>query len=89
MTGSWADNAGLRQPDGSIVAVIRQLWRPCPKMSLKPQNLRQKRHRRPPALRDRHLSTGIIADFGDNGINRIVAFGAQYWRRARKVFDWK
>jgi hypothetical protein len=50
-------------------------------MSRKPQHLRQKYHRRHPASRDSHLSAGIIADFGDNAINRIVAFEAQDWRR--------
>jgi hypothetical protein len=54
-------------------------------MSRKPQNLRQKRHSQPPASRDKHLSSGIIADFDDNAINEIVAFRAQYCRRERKL----
>jgi lipoprotein-anchoring transpeptidase ErfK/SrfK len=80
---------GLRRPDGSSVAMIRLARWTCPKMSREPNNLRQKRHRQPPASRDSHLSSGIIADFGDNAVNRIVAFRAQGWRRERKVFDWK
>jgi hypothetical protein len=40
-------------------------------------------------LRDSHLSSGIVANFGDNAINGIVVFRAQCWRRERKVFDRK
>jgi hypothetical protein len=59
------------------MAVIRH-WRPtCSKISRKPDNLRQKGHSQHAAAQDEHLSTGIMADFGDNAINRIVAFGAQ------------
>jgi lipoprotein-anchoring transpeptidase ErfK/SrfK len=79
----------LRQPDGSSVALIRPSRRACPKMSLKSQNLRQKRHSQPPASRDKHLSSGIIANFDDNGINRIVAFGAQCLSPRTQAFDWK
>jgi hypothetical protein len=46
-------------------------------MSQKVKNLRQKRHRHRPALRDKHLSSGIMADFGDNALNGIVAFWTQ------------
>jgi hypothetical protein len=60
--------------------------RACPKISHKSENLRQKSHNEPPALRDSYLSSGIIADFGDNAINGIVAFGAQFWRNARQAF---
>jgi hypothetical protein len=42
--------------------------------------LRQKRHSQPAAARNRHLSSGIMVDFGDNVINGIVAFRAQDWR---------
>jgi hypothetical protein len=58
----------------------------CPKISQKSKNLRQKSHNEAPALRDSYLSSGIIADFGDNAINGIVAFGAQFWRSARQTF---
>jgi lipoprotein-anchoring transpeptidase ErfK/SrfK len=56
----------------------------CPKISQKSKNLRQKSHNEHPALRDSHLSSGITADFGDNAINGIVAFRAQFWRRVRQ-----
>jgi hypothetical protein len=59
----------------------------CPKMSQKAKNLRQKRHRKRPALRDKHLSSGIMTDFDDNGFNGIVAFWTQQWRRERKTVD--
>jgi hypothetical protein len=52
---------------------------PCPNISRKLENLRQKGHRERVAAREGHLSSGIMADFGDNAINRIVAFWAQYW----------
>jgi hypothetical protein len=39
-------------------------------------------------MRDKHLSAGIIADFGDNVDNEFAAFAAQYWRRKRELFDW-
>jgi lipoprotein-anchoring transpeptidase ErfK/SrfK len=39
--------------------------------------LRQKGHRLSPVMRDNALSAGITADFDDNGLNGIVAFGAQ------------
>ena len=51
-------------------------------------DLRQKRHSPPPAARDGHLSTGIIANFGDNAVSGIVALETQYWRRVRMAFDW-
>jgi hypothetical protein len=76
LTGFWPDDPDLRRPDGGGVALIRQTRRACPKMSRKSQNLRQKRHSQPPASRDKHLSSGIVADFGDNATNGIVAFGA-------------
>jgi hypothetical protein len=77
ITGAGSGGPDLRQPDGSRVAVIRR-WQPtCSKISRKPDNLRQKGHRMHAAAQDEHLSTGIMADFGDNAINRIVAFGAQ------------
>jgi hypothetical protein len=71
------------------VAAIRQGCVVCPKISQKSKNLRQKSHRMHSALRDSHLSSGIMADFGDNAINGIVAFRAQFWRRAHKTFDRK
>jgi hypothetical protein len=70
----------LRRRDGFGVALIRRPGPTCPKMSRKPQNLRQKRHNSPPAARDKHLSAGIVTGFGDNAINGIVAFWAQDWR---------
>jgi hypothetical protein len=39
---------------------------PLPKNEPKLENLRQKRHSQPPAARDKHLSSGIMADFDDN-----------------------
>jgi hypothetical protein len=59
------------------MAPIRRRPEACPKMNQKSKNLRQKRHRQPLALRDRHLSSGIMTDFGDNAFNGIVAFWAQ------------
>src|SRR5471030_2575441 len=69
----------------SIFVAAEWLWRGadsaaaplCPKMSPKPESLRQKGHSQPPAARDKHLSSGIMTDFDDNGLNGIVAFGAQ------------
>jgi len=52
----------------------------CPKMSLSAPILRQKCHRSRPAARQRALNAGIIAVFGDNELNGIVAFKAQSWR---------
>src|SRR5271167_2174907 len=41
-------------------------------------------------VRDKHLSAGIIASFGDNSNANygIVAFEAQCWRRVRMAFEW-
>src|ERR1700691_32541 len=58
----------------------------CPKMSLKLTNLRQKGHSQRAAARDGHLNARIPAHFGDNAFNGIVAFRAQYKRRARNAF---
>jgi hypothetical protein len=71
------------------VAWIRQQHHPCPEINQKPQNLRQKSHSQASAVPNGSASTGIIAGFGDNGINGIVAFEAQICRRERKTFDWK
>jgi hypothetical protein len=87
--GTLTGDPHLRQGDGKAVAAIRQPAAVCPKISHNAENLRQKSHRRLPALRDSDLSSGITADFGDNAINGIVAFRAQSWRRARKTFDRK
>jgi lipoprotein-anchoring transpeptidase ErfK/SrfK len=48
--------------------------------------LRQKGHRLSPAARDKSLSAGITEDFGDNGLNGIVAFGAQN-QRCQRAFQ--
>src|ERR1700676_4405084 len=63
--------------NGSRVALIRRRRHLCPKMSRKPDQLRQKRHSQPAAARHRHLSSGIMTGFNDNGLNGIVAPGAQ------------
>jgi hypothetical protein len=75
---------GWRQHGGDSAAAP-----PCPKIDLKPQNLRQKSHSQPPAAPNTRVSTGIMASFNDNGINGIVAFEAQDCRRERRTFDWK
>jgi hypothetical protein len=67
----------LGRPGGGGVAAIRRYRADCPKKSQKSKNMRQKRHRNRPALRDKHLSSGIMADFGDNALNGIVAFWTQ------------
>jgi hypothetical protein len=87
--GTLTGHPHLRQRRGSGVARIRRDFFSCPKISQKSKNLRQKSHRTHSALRDSDLSSGIMADFGDNAINGIVAFRAQFWRRARKPFDRK
>jgi hypothetical protein len=88
MTGAFTSDPYLRRRGGGTVAAIRRRQCLCPKMSRKPQYLRQKRHSQPVATRDRHLSSGIIGDFDDNAINGIVAFWAQGWRAIAKTFDW-
>jgi hypothetical protein len=75
--GALTSDPHLRRPDGGDVAAIRRPLATCPKMNQKPKNLRQKGHRQRPALRDKHLSSGIMTDFGDNAFNGIVAFWAQ------------
>jgi hypothetical protein len=87
--GTLTADPHLRRPDGGEMAPIRRKLRCCPKIGQKSKNMRQKGHNDPPASRDKHLSSGVTADFGDNAINGIVAFWAQYWRRLRKSFDWK
>jgi hypothetical protein len=77
MTRALTTEPYLRQRDGASVALIRRLGRICRKISRKPHNLRQKRHSKRAATRNKHLSSGIMADFGDNAINGIVAFRAQ------------
>jgi hypothetical protein len=77
----------LRRRDGSEVALIRRPGAACPKMSQKSKNMRQKGHRRRVALRDKHVSSGIVTDFGDNAFNGIVAFEQQCWRLERKTVD--
>jgi hypothetical protein len=79
MTRALTADPYLWRLDGSSVALIRRLRHLCPKMSRKPERLRQKRHSQAAAARDNHLSSGIMADFDDNGLNGIVAFGAQYF----------
>jgi hypothetical protein len=88
MTGALTSDPYLRRRGGDTVAAIRRRQRICPKTRLKPQYLRQKRHSRDVATRDRHLSSGIMGDFEDNAINGIVAFRAQVWSVLAKTFDW-
>jgi hypothetical protein len=75
--GALTPDPHLRRSGGRDVAAIRHRRAVCPKMSQKVKNLRQKRHRNRPALRDKHLSSGIMTDFGDNAPNGIVAFWTQ------------
>jgi hypothetical protein len=75
MAGALAAGRFLRRRDGGRVALIRRWWFACPKISLEPRNLRQKRHSRHAAARDGHLRSGIMTDFDDNVIIGIVAFG--------------
>src|ERR1700693_6313435 len=89
MTRALTTDPYLRLRDGAGVAPIRPPSCICPKISRKPDNLRQKRHSKRAATRNKHLSSGSVADFGDNATNGIVAFRAQVWARERKVFDWK
>src|SRR5581483_314073 len=67
----------LWRAEGGIVALIRRACELCPRNSRNREMLRQKGHRLSPAARDKSLSAGIAADFNDNGLNGIVAFGAQ------------
>ena len=69
--------------EGAVAAMIRRPSHLCPKTGRNATDLRQKRHSGGPAARDKHLSTGIIANFGDNDFNGIVAFRAQCWHRER------
>jgi hypothetical protein len=80
MARASTTDAYLRQRDGAGVASIRRPQRSCPKINRKPDHLRQKRHSQPAAVRNKHLSSGIMVDFGDNVIKEIVAFRAQDWR---------
>jgi lipoprotein-anchoring transpeptidase ErfK/SrfK len=89
ITGEGSRGPDLRQADGGSMAVIRRRRPTCTKISRKPENLRQKGHRVHAAAQDEHLSTGIVANFDDNAINRIVAFGVQCWHRGREAFDRK
>jgi hypothetical protein len=88
MTGVLTSDPYLRRRGGDTVASIRRHQRICPKISRKPQYLRQKRHSQPVATRDKHLSSGIMDDFDDNAINGIVAFWAQGCCATTKTFDW-
>jgi len=87
--GTLIADPHVRRPGGGAMAAIRRQLSRCPKIGQKLKNMRQKGHNCPPASRDKHLSSGIMTDFGDNAINGIVAFKAQYWHRLRKTFDWK
>jgi lipoprotein-anchoring transpeptidase ErfK/SrfK len=60
-----------------------------PKNEPKTATVAAKRTQPRAASRDKHLSSGIMADFDDNVINGIVAFEAQHSRLERKAFDWK
>jgi hypothetical protein len=71
------------------MALVRLQQPLCSKSSLNQQHLRQKGHSQHAATRDRHLRAGIVANFDDNAINGIVAFGAQSLPCERRVFDWK
>jgi hypothetical protein len=77
MTGKLTTGDHLWQPNGFTMALIRQAGPVCPKINRKPQDLRQKCHNPRTAARDKHLSTGIITEFGDNASNGIVAFGVR------------
>jgi hypothetical protein len=65
----------LRRPDGSSAAPVRRPQPDCPKISRKARILRQKRHNRRAAARDKHLSSGIVVDFDDNGLTESWRFG--------------
>jgi hypothetical protein len=77
MTPTLTGGPYLWRLNGFGVALIRQPWPDCPKISLWASNLRQKRHSGRAAARDSHLRSGIMTDFDDNALNEIVAFGAQ------------
>jgi hypothetical protein len=77
MTGELTPGQDLRLRDGRGVALVRRRPSASPKISQKPNHLRQKRHSEAAAARDKHLRSGIMADFDDNAINGIVAFRAQ------------
>jgi hypothetical protein len=87
--GTLTADPHLRRPDGGETAPVRLKLRCRPKIGQKSKNMRQKGHNYRAASRDKHLSSGVTAYFGDNAFNGIVAFWAQYWRRQRKSFDWK
>jgi hypothetical protein len=77
----------LRRRGGRDTAVIRRAALACPETSLNRQRLRQKCHRKPAAARDRHLTAGIMAGFGDNRFNGIVAFVAHCLPPQNAGFD--
>jgi hypothetical protein len=75
--------------------VAKRFWRdtasatvaPAPKKRAKPQ-VAVKKTQSPPALRDKHLSSGIIADFGHNALTESWRFGHSI-DVARKAIDRK
>jgi hypothetical protein len=58
-----------------------------PKNQSKTTNLAAQKTQPPAAMRERHLSAGIMTRFDDNELNGIVAVGLNNGR-ARMVFDW-
>src|SRR5450432_515326 len=60
MTPALTKPAPLWRLDGNRVALIRRPVHACPKICRKQQHLRQKRHNRHPAARQRHLRSGIL-----------------------------
>jgi hypothetical protein len=69
------------QQHGADLAITR--W--VPKNEPKIEEPMAKKPQREPALRDAHLSSGIMNNFGDNVPNETVAFRAQDWRCDRKL----
>ena len=63
MTGELTAGPHLWRQGGGSVALIRRRRHPCLETDPKPQNLRQKSHRQPPAVPNGYASTGIIAGF--------------------------
>jgi lipoprotein-anchoring transpeptidase ErfK/SrfK len=53
------------------------------------KHLRQKRHSAPAAVQDKHLRTGIIVKFGDNGETEDGIVAGHNSRLDAWLFDWK
>jgi hypothetical protein len=89
MTPTLTAGPYLWRLNGFGVALIRQPWPACPKISLGAGSLRQKRHSGRAAARDSHLRSGIMTGFDDNALYGIVAFWGAELTRGRKAFDRK